>query len=275
MVLTGSGTSGNAVAGNYIGTDYTGTTAIGTDNNPLGNGGDGVLIENGASINVIGATTFNGVGGVVPGAGNVISGNGGDGVEIEDSNTNFVVSNFIALDVSGTFAIGNGGAGVNIHGGAQFNLIGADGSDAGADAAARNIISGNNQEGVRITDPGTSFNVAAGNYIGTDVTGEIAIGNGGSGVSFGFSPSDNRIGTDGVSADDAGERNVISGNLNNGIHIGDGGTSGNLIAGNYIGLDAAGTKAIGNAWSGIILRVTRRRRQHHRLGRRRQRRRHD
>ncbi len=254
VVLTGNGTSGNAVAGNYIGTDYTGTTATGTDGNPLGNQGDGVLIENGASINVIGATTFNGMGGVVPGSGNVISGNRGDGVDISDSNINFVVSNFIGTDVSGTIAIGNGAAGVNIHDGASQNLIGADGSGAVADAAARNIISGNNAEGVRITDPTTSHNVVAGNYIGTDVTGEVALGNGGSGVSFGFSPSDNRVGTDGLSADDAGERNVISGNLNNGIHIGDGGTSGNLIAGNYIGLDAAGTKAIGNAWSGIILR---------------------
>ncbi len=242
--IDGIGTSSNVVLGNYIGVNAAGTAAI-TD----GEYGDGVQIHDGATNNTIGGT--------IVGAGNVISGSlFGDGVEISDAGTtgNVVQGNFIGTDFSGTMPIGNGAAGVNIHDGAQFNLIGADGSDATADALARNIISGNSQEGVRITDSGTSFNVVAGNYIGADVTGEFALGNGGAGVSFGFSPSNNRVGTDGVSADDAGERNVISGNAAQGIHIGDGGTSGNLIAGNYIGLDAAGTKAIGNGFSGILLR---------------------
>ncbi len=185
---------------------------------------------------------------------NVISGNQADGIEIDASNSNVIQGNAIGTDDNGLMPVGNDAAGVNVHGQSQHNLIGAAGSGASPDALERNVISANDQEGVRITDSGTSYNVVAGNYIGTDATGEAALGNGGSGVSFGYSPSNNRVGTTGTDADDAGERNVISGNLGNGIHVGDSGTSGNLFAGNYIGLDAAGVKAIGNAWSGILLR---------------------
>ena len=211
--MSGSGSSRNVVVNSLIGTDYTGAVA-------LANLGDGVLISGGAGDNAVGAT-FNSFGGVASASGNVISGNSGDGVEIDASNQNYVQSNFIGTNAGGTGAIGNGLAGVNIHDGASNNLIGADGSGAAADASARNIISGNNAEGVRITDSGTSFNVVAGDYIGTDVTGEIALGNGGAGVSFGYSPSNNRVGTDGTDVDDAGERNVISANLAEGVHIGD------------------------------------------------------
>ena len=59
--------------------------------------------------------------------------------------------------------------------------------------------------------------------------------------------SDNLIGTSGHSADDAGQRNVISGNLNDGIDIYGHGTSGNVVAGNFIGTNAAETAGLGNA----------------------------
>jgi titin len=62
---------------------------------------------------------------------------------------------------------------------------------------ARNIISGNGTggaSGVQIWDIGTSNNIVAGNFIGTDVTGTAAIGNQWNGVgifagnSGGFGP---------------------------------------------------------------------------------------
>ncbi len=74
------------------------------------------------------------------------------------------------------------------------------------------------------------------------------------GVSFGYSPSNNRVGTSGHEADNAGERNVISGNIAMGIHMGDAGTTGNVVAGNYIGVDATGMSALGNGLSGIVIR---------------------
>jgi hypothetical protein len=84
----------------------------------------------------------------------------------------------------------------------------------------------------------------AGNFIGTDVTGTKPLGNQLNGVVVGFGSSSNRIGTDGQSADNAGEGNVISCNGNDGevvLMAGDPApTQNNLIAGNLIGTDLNG-----------------------------------
>ena len=53
--------------------------------------------------------------------------------------------------------------------------------------------------------------------------------------------SDNLIGTSGHSADDAGQRNVVSGNAYDGVDIHGSGTEGNVVAGDYLGTNAAGT----------------------------------
>ena len=59
---------------------------------------------------------------------------------------------------------------------------------------------------------------------------------------IGGGASDNRIGTDGNSVDDVGERNIISGSGNDGIDIFGAGTDGNVVAGNFIGTDPTGTR---------------------------------
>ena len=56
--------------------------------------------------------------------------------------------------------------------------------------------------------------------------------------------SGNRVGTDGNGTSDSLESNVISGNGSTGVTISDAGTSGNVVAGNFIGVDAAGTAAL-------------------------------
>ena len=63
------------------------------------------------------------------------------------------------------------------------------------------------------------------------------------------------MGTTGQSADDAGERNIISGSINDGVDIYGSGTSGNVIAGNFIGTNAAGTAAIANSNDGVSVWV--------------------
>src|SRR5204863_8604211 len=113
-------------------------------------------------------------------------------------------------------ALGNGNDGVLIYSNAQFNRIGTNG-DGIADAAERNIISGNSQNGVQIQ--AAPSNIVAGNYIGTDVTGSFAIANLVNGVYILNAGSGNRIGTNGDGVDDVGERNVISGNTQNGVLI--------------------------------------------------------
>ena len=90
-------------------------------------------------------------------------------------------------------------------------------------------------------------NVVEGNFLGTDITGTVALGNG-IGV-FIDGTSNNLIGGTTVAA-----RNLISGN-SQGIFIS--GTSsitttGNLVLGNFIGTDAAGTADLGNTSTGVV-----------------------
>ena len=81
-----------------------------------------------------------------------------------------------------------------------------------------------------------------GNYIGTDVGGTLALPNGGGGILL--SSSNNTIG-----GATAALRNVVSGNQGSGININGG--SGNIVRGNYVGLNASGAAAIGNTPFGI------------------------
>src|SRR5262249_28599169 len=122
------------------------------------------------------------------------------------------------------------------------------------------LISGNLLIGVGITGSGTDGNVVAGDFIGTDVTGTTAVGNdslqseSGAGVVVEDGASGNLIGTTGHGADDAGQRNIISGNIfNDGIYILGPGTGDDVVAGNYIGTNATGTAALQNGYEGITL----------------------
>ena len=128
--------------------------------------------------------------------------------------------------------------GVQIDSGASHNTIGGD------TPGERNLISGNggpgygDGAGVWIQDNGTMHNTVSGNYIGTDVNGTSALSNT-SGVWIGEGASYNTIG-----GDTPGERNLISGNVFEGVGIGCCGTVSNVVSGNYIGTDAAGISAL-------------------------------
>jgi hypothetical protein len=225
----------NSVLGNYIGTNAAGDAAI-------PNQYSGVIIEGGGQYNTIG--------GNVAGARNIISGNSIDGITISDVGTiqNVVAGNYVGLNVDGSAAVANGRDGIDIVQGAQSNRIGTDG-DGNADAAERNVVSGNARNGV-IVWGNASQNIVAGNYIGTSADGENGVPNA-YGVWIGNGSYANRIGTSGHDADNIGERNVISGNSNVGLTFADSGTNQNTAAGNYIGVDAAGTHPLGNLGDGI------------------------
>lgn len=88
-------------------------------------------------------------------------------------------------------------------------------------------------------------NVLRGNYIGTDSTGTMAMGNGEDGVEI-RGAADNVIGGTGP-----GEGNVVSGNGTDGIRIRDAGGTNNVVQGNRLGTNAAGTAALPNGGDGI------------------------
>lgn len=133
-----------------------------------------------------------------------------------------------------------------------------DGSLAGSDACGLWLEGGQSEVrglvvngfaggGIRLSVGGGS--VVAGNFLGTDVTGSIAVPNGygrsdGAGVGI-FGSDDNLIG--GAAPAD---RNLASGNLV-GIHIQSG--SRNRVQGNFIGTDATGTSPLPNTGQAGVL----------------------
>ena len=134
--------------------------------------------------------------------------------------------------------------------GAQYNTVG------GTTVAARNLISGNLNEGVLIGFAGTANNVVEGNFIGTDATGKnfLASQQQLDGVYVGLGAGSNTIGGQNpVGAFNTAAWNVISGNSVNGILVTDSGTTGTVISGNFIGTDATGTAALPNGGNGITI----------------------
>ena len=104
------------------------------------------------------------------------------------------------------------------------------------------MISGNGGGGIFIGAPATGTSVL-GNYIGVNPAGTAALANSGDGIII--RSTGNTIG-----GTTAGTGNVISGNLNDGIDF-DAGANNNVVAGNRIGTNAAGTAAIPNTFRGI------------------------
>jgi parallel beta-helix repeat protein len=211
----------NTVAGCWLGVDSTGTNAA-------PNAYQGILVTSGSGHNTFGGTTA--------AARNVISGNAQYGIFIAGSNDvdNVIEGNYIGTDPSGSIAVPNQISGVFIGGGTTGNIIG------GTTAAARNVLSGNAQYGVWLSDTNTTGNLVENNYIGTDVTGSNAMPNVYSGMFLGGGASGNTI-----------SYNVLSGNDGYGIFMTN--SVANVISENYIGVTASGETALGNTFSGLGL----------------------
>lgn len=263
------GGSSNLVQGNFIGTDAAGTSAIGNGasgvvigglNNLIGGDspGTGNLIS-GNQTGISGGGTIQGnligtdvtgtsnipnrigiqggelIGGLTPGARNVISGNSFIGVFIQGIGSK-VQGNFIGTDITGTRALDNAGSNVN--------SFAADALIGGTVPEARNVIGGGILLGMHFSGRGVALQ---GNYIGTDVTGTRALGTKSTGVTI---ISNNNL----IGGSVPGAQNVISGN-EIGIRIGEqfgGPGNGNVIQGNLIGLNALGTEPLSNTSFGII-----------------------
>ena len=177
----------------------------------LGNGASGVAIYAGAGYNTIGGT--------VAGSRDVLAGNYANGVCISDMGTshNVVEGDYIGTDSTGSSAVGNG-IGVLVQNGATFTTIG------GTTAAARNVISGNSDDGIVLTGSGTSQNQIEGCYISADASGKSALGNRNDGIVIASgASSSNFIGNGSAGAD------LIEYNGQNGVEFDGTITSGNEI----------------------------------------------
>ena len=208
----------------------------------------GVLIENGASNNLIGTT---GQSQDDAGQRNIISGNQNFGVELYGSGTsgNVVAGNDFGTTPTGESLLENESYAVDMTLVTSTNWIGVNPVFGPEKADQGNVISGGSEFG-GVEFFGSTDVVVAGNLIGTDATGSAAIGNG-TGVIIDDS-SDIMVGeSEHAGADPVLERNIISGNFV-GVYIlsdGDPGglpTTGNVLSGNDIGTNLAGTAALSN-----------------------------
>ena len=247
LAMGGSFSLLNRAYGNFIGTDVTG-------NADLGNRSNGVAVVDGTS---------NSIGGTVAGAGNVISGNDSPGVAIgfSDPAGILVQGNYIGTNAAGNAPMGNLG-GVIIGGFFQLNgtpITATDNTVGGTTPAARNVISGNNGNGVEVINLGSMNNNVQGNFVGLNAGGTGGIGNLLSGVFITNAP-DNLIG-----GTTAGAANYIARNTQYGVGVGIrranasnvnqfivGGEQMSVL-GNVIGSDPTQTLRLGNQLDGVYV----------------------
>lgn len=214
-----TGGNGTKIQGNFIGL------------NASGNGG----IRNQYGIYTV-ASNFT-IGGRNPGEGNVVSGNLRSGIEVRAFCNVTIEGNLVGTSADGNTDIGNGFNGIFIYGPSTTALVG------GSQPGARNIVSGNDLRGINIQD-GVSNARIFGNYIGTNAAGSAALPNSLQGIYL-YQNLGGAIG-----GSNAGEGNVISGNLREGIVLVDN-SDNNTIRGNLIGVAADGVTPLGNNLAGI------------------------
>ena len=132
-------------------------------------------------------------------------------------------------------AFGNVLYGIHVEGGLAHVIGGGSSADA-------NVVSGNNSDGIKIV--GSEDVQIVGNFLGTDSTGNLALANGGNGLSF-ENTKDSLI-----------HSNLSSGNVGSGISIVATSpelASGNKITANYVGVSKSGLNSIANGQSGIAV----------------------
>lgn len=221
-----NGADNSTFIGNYFGTD------------------DGLSADgNGNGIRTISATGLM-IGGTDESDRNLFVANTSDGISLSTSG-NTIQGNYIGVGADGVTALGNGTSGIEIFE-ASNNLVGGDGAGEG------NVISANGASfgapAVNIGVGGASSpslatgNQVVGNFIGTDATGQVDVGNVGAGVRV--------LGVNNtVGGSTAEHGNLISGNGQQGLWITGG--SGNTASFNMVGVDTDGNPVLGNDLDGI------------------------
>ncbi len=221
--ISGSGSVNNTIVGNYIGCNYNGMDTLSNTH--------GIELLSGPHDNIIGGETV--------AERNIFSGNTHCGIRIVNSNHNIVKGNYIGLNRTGNGAVKNYD-GVSIEGTSSNNLIG------GYNPQSRNYVSGNEAYGIPLFGACCTQNRVVGNYIGTDITGNIAIPN-----TYGVLCDDGAFGNV-VGGYSMGAQNLISGNSGYGIFLYNPHTQKDSIIGNIIGLNFNCTTKLPNG-NGIVI----------------------
>ena len=231
--------------------------------NAAGNRGSGIYIARASKKNKIGMNPSKASGAV----GNVISANRGAGIRISGSSANVIQANRIGTNRSGTAALGNRRAGLELVNGAAKNKIGGTVYTDSATGKTNNptgtkgqvaevyvvppqgnLISGNRSDGVLISSRANK-NVFNGNFIGTNAAGTGALANAGNGMRV--------INADGtvlrgctVTDNPFVYYNVLSGNRKNGLHVTD--SDNTVVQANFFGIGMDNTTTVANRGNGML-----------------------
>ncbi|VTU01779.1 Uncharacterized protein OS=Synechocystis sp. (strain PCC 6714) GN=D082_23580 PE=4 SV=1 [Gemmataceae bacterium] len=260
QTISGNGGFGVAFVGRPRNVDLN-AARIGTDSQGqapsagpqvLGNTKGGVYVGPGARSINIGSTD--------PDLATTISGNKGHGVLINGAQNVNLVGTYIGLTDCGCGDLPNSGDGVRLVNAAN-NTIGGGGT------GQANVISGNRGNGITLTGAGSAFNLVRGNLVGTDPDGDGPsgglVGNIGHGIQITAGAHNNTIGgpvsanppgtlPNDLSGDRPPQGNLVSGNGGDGVRI-DGGSTGNILFGNFVGTDGTGSYAVPNFGDGVAI----------------------
>jgi len=211
---------------NMIGLDRTGQHV-------LGNGGTGISLSNVNNVHI----------GLNDSLGNYIGGNTGNAINLRGFENVVFGGNVIGVTSNGLEAV-NTNSNIVVSSEGSGLIIGFDAA-IGSDG---NTISNSENNGISITGSQSGIvNVRiTGNYIGTDTTGSIAMGNLQEGIRLSGIVSNVDIGEP-----IAGGGNVISANGDDGIFLNGGNIFDVRIDNNHIGLSADGLIELGNAQAGF------------------------
>lgn len=218
----------NRIFGNFIGTNAAGTFGATLRNDSaIGS----LSLYSGAAHNYLGSPAL--------ADRNVVSGSAADGISLKYEGTEYnrIVNNLIGLNPQGNRNLKNWIHGIDLDTSTSYTQIG------GLGAGERNVVSGNNRDGVQISHGRqTVANRIIGNFIGIDPTGTKVFsytGNGHNGIQF----------EDGVTNNFA-DSNVVGGNIAEGINVNGYYTSGNQISNNWVGVAQNGDP-IPNQYIGV------------------------
>ncbi len=244
--FTGLKADNNKVLGSYVCTNATGTVGSPTSGNQIG-----ILLQKGASSNVIGTPAV--------ADRNVVSGCGNRGITLsyEPTSYNVIQNNIVGLNPAGTKALRNGSQGVDINY-TDYNVVGGDNPGQG------NVLSGNGGSGIEDSHGGHNHNnTLAGNLIGTTPSGAVASWAGNllwgirfEGPKFCATPGRPNPASctlagvpEGLPNNNTARGNVIVSNGKGGILI-DKGHNNVTLSGNWIGATKAGADG-GNKVAGV------------------------
>lgn len=210
-----------------------GYTQPGAKANSLALGDDAIIL-----IRIDGSYSYASVGLIISAGDSIVRGLAlirfPTAITLQGAGHNLIEGNAIGVNPDEIFS------GFNFTG---INLSSSDNTIGGVLPAQRNVISNNVDAGVWI-GADASRNTILGNYIGTDPTGMVPMGNGSGLMIFG---KETQIG--GLTLEAA---NVISGNGLAGIYLAYPATE-NVVEGNLIGTDATGLGNVENLAAGVSI----------------------